>query len=159
MIALLWHVILIALLWHASWKPYWNIAIASFVVFTRIWHSPPWRAHLHPMFMIPFVNHCAKLGWGCKCAANVVILFFFLAVMLFECSPVEPCFPCAGVVSLRPRLGGEPPWFIILSLLCRSWRDGLVNLELLFSLHVHRRRRHKSVVVVIEHKLHLDMWI
>ena len=32
--------------------------------FIRIWHSPAWRAHLNPMFMIPYMNHCASLGWG-----------------------------------------------------------------------------------------------
>ena len=34
-------------------------------------------------------------------------------VMFFEYILVEPCFPSSGVASLRPRLGGEPPWFTI----------------------------------------------
>ena len=56
-------------------EEYWNCRLIGFI---RIWHSPPWRAHLHPMSMILFVNHCASLGWSCKCVVKILYPCWFL---------------------------------------------------------------------------------
>ena len=88
---------------------YCNCRLIGFI---RIWHSPPWRAHLHPMFLISFVNHCANLGWSCKCDVKMLYSCWFLFCDVDWMYPIWALFPLAQwVASFRPRLGGEPPWF------------------------------------------------
>ena len=59
----------------------------------------------------------------------VVFMLLLVVVVLVECIPVESCFPSSGVASLRPRLGGEPPWFTIVISLMQVLIDSLGTLS------------------------------
>ena len=53
-----------------------------------------WKAHLHPMFMILDMNHCASLGWELwKVMLTMVFMLVLVVVVLVECIPGESCFP------------------------------------------------------------------
>ena len=71
---------------------------------------------------------------------TMVFMLVLVFVVLVECIPVESCFPSSGVASLRPRLGGEPPWFTIFISLMHVLIDSLGNLEFLLPSHVHKIR-------------------
>ena len=70
-IALLRHVIIdfVMACFLEALLAYCNCKICCFI---WIWNSPHWRAHLHPMLMILFVNNCVNFennyvnfDWGC----------------------------------------------------------------------------------------------
>ena len=95
------------------------------------------------------------LDGNCKSDVNCGIHVKFLLLWCWlNVSRLNLVSPSSGVASLRPRLGGELPWFTVLSHL-QVLIDSLGNLELLMSPHVHRRERYCCVWIENKRKSHL----
>ena len=54
------------------------------------------------------------------------------------CNQLNLVSPSSGVASLRPRMGGEPPWLAIFISHMQVLIDSLGNLKFLESFHIHK---------------------
>ena len=122
-----------------------------------IWHSP----HGEPTFNLyldSIVEYLCKPWVGLSCNVLCSVLLYccdharYVDVKVCNCCALFP--QARWVASLRPRLGGEPPWFYILSLITgfclRSWTFGTCEVSPMF-----RKREHYCLSGEWREKLHL----
>jgi hypothetical protein len=117
-----------------------------------------WREPTFTLYLDSIVGSMCKPLKGVYCVVLSCVVMVMHNMWMWRCAIICALFPKAWwVASLRPRMGGEPPWFPISSLFCRFY---LIILEIWSSYNpfLYMGEEDTIVFVLNRGKLHLVMW-
>ena len=140
------------------WKGMLLMRICEYMWFMDLKFSS-WREPTFTLYLDSIVESMCKPWDGLYCVVLSCVVMVMHDMWMWRCENICALFPQVWwVVSLRPRMGGEPPWFYIFVSYLQVFTWGLGHFEIVkFYLCI---RRDNTIVFVLKwrNKLHLVMW-